>query len=583
MKSVDQPVTVSLAARWAQGASSFLRAYVDVVSLKALALLTFTVAVAHFLLFRQFGLYSDDYTFISRPFGWDLQYLVQYILFVLRTWPIGRPIGFILPELVAYFAAHAGGLPTVYLIGAAILILNSFLVYSIVKPIGPETLALTAALAYALFPADTTRPFAMHATGLQTSMTFMLAASLLNLSNNRALSYLVATASLLTYESAFMPFLAVPLLNLRWNREFSRSWVKHLLICAALVIGVFLCRRLLNETRISALTGQPFEMVLQAIGAMVMGPIVSMSTFVSRIVTPWLSLDLSIAIIIFSSFAIFAWRLLRTQSTPETVGTSSKIELNVGSVVVWLKETKPSVLISSLAMLSLGYALSFTHFPPFAVEGQQTSVHLAASFGASLLFAWICYALWNTLKSKRNRVILAVFLALYLATLVGFGFIVQRDYRSDWAIQKQFWQQTIRLVPDMNDGTVILAVQDHIPKGKYISTTSWADPIMLPEMFTFPANWQTPPRVYRVSGDWASQVQVEGGQFKFYSAGWPDGWVVLPPSEVVVIENQDGNLVRRTDTVEIQGHPFALKPVGSLGNVSFRKGVLYDFLLGVEK
>lgn len=579
MRSVTLNRTASRLELATRSVSSFLRAAVEGFGWKTLLLLAFTTGTAYFLLYREFGLYSDDYTFISRPFAWDLEQLLGHIAGAIRTWPIGRPIGFILPQVAAYAAAHAGGLPSVYLIGFGILTLNSFLVYLVARQVAPEFLALIAALAYALFPADTTRPFAMHATGLQTSMTFMLVAALLYLAEKRPLAYVIAAASLLTYESGFMPFLAVPLLKPHWERGFSRVWLKHVAVCLALLAAAFLYRRLTNDERTGALSAEPFEMALRAVGGMVMGPIAALSTFPSRFLTPWLNLDQTLALVMLGAFVVLGWRLLKSQPASPAVRNASRFDFNFDSLWKWLRATHPHILVASLVMLALGYSLSFTHFPPIAIQGQATSVHLAATFGASLLFGWICYALWTSLQLTSSRIVFTLCLAFYLSTLVGFGFLVQRDYRSAWSIQKQFWQQTLDLVPDLEDGTVILAVQDGIPQTQYINATSWADPLVLPEIFAFPKEWETPPRVYPVSGDWASQVSVQGGEFELFSSPWPGQWVELRPGQVVVLESENGKLVRLDQVVEIQGHAFQLKPLRTGGNPAFAQGVLYQFLI----
>ena len=44
-------------------------------------------------------------------------------------------------------------------------------------------------------------------------------------------------------------------------------------------------------------------------------------------------------------------------------------------------------------MLVLGYALAFTHFPPNALVGRGTSVHLGATLGMSVLAAAVAWLL----------------------------------------------------------------------------------------------------------------------------------------------------------------------------------------------
>lgn len=555
--------------------------------LKVFVLLLFTVALSYFVLFRSFGLYSDDYTFISRPFGWTAARLLEHIRWAFTDWPIGRPVGFVLPQIFAFSAAHLGGLPMVYVFSLLILTANAFLVYLIGMRVGSEVFAVTAALAYALFPADTTRPFAMHATGLQTSMTFLLIATLLYLSGRRWLAFPVAALSLLTYESAFMPFLAVPLLLPKWDRRLLRDWLVHLGVCVALILAAFLYRSHYQDIRAVSVAAEPAEMIMRALGSLVMGPSVALSTFGFRWLTPWQSVDRSLVAIMGLAFVVFVWRLSRLRPDypphPEYPAALESAQVSIQFSPKFretLSKTHPNLLVAGLVALAFGYGLSFTHFPPLTIAGQETSVHLAATFGAALVFGWVCSAVWSLLPSRRFRLALVVLLSLYLASLVGFGFVIQRDYRTAWNIQKWFWQGAIKQLPDLQDGTIILAVQDGIPKTRFINALSWADPLILPEIYTFPNSWSRAPQVYPVPRDWAERATVTDDKVLLDLPAWLNGTIALPPANLIVLESKDGALVRDTGTVTIQGHPFALKPLGDDTVKTLPRGVLWRFLIG---
>ena len=89
-------------------------------------------------------------------------------------------------------------------------------------------------------------------------------------------------------------------------------------------------------------------------------------------------------------------------------------------------------------MLVLGYGLAFTHFPPNAVVGRGTSVHLGATLGMSVLAAAVAWLL----LSFRPRIATAL-LAAYLALAVGYYVTIERDFMRSWQLQRGFWQQVV--------------------------------------------------------------------------------------------------------------------------------------------
>ena len=162
--------------------------------------------VAHYFLFRSLGLYEDDYAFISQPFGWSLSDLLGYLK-VVATLPQGRPLGFFLPHALAFVAGKLGGLSVVYIVAYAIQTTNAFLFYFLLRRIGLRATAAIGALAFGLFPADTTHILLVHTLGLHSSLTFLLLASHFYVSGNRTLAHLFSLMSLITYESRLHGFL----------------------------------------------------------------------------------------------------------------------------------------------------------------------------------------------------------------------------------------------------------------------------------------------------------------------------------------------------------------------------------------
>jgi hypothetical protein len=208
-------------------------------------------------------------------------------------------------------------------------------------------------------------------------------------------------------------------------------------------------------------------------------------------------------------------------------------------------------------MLVIGYALAFTHFPPNALVGRGTSVHLGATLGMSVLAAGLA---WLTL-SLRPRMATAL-LAGYLSISVGYYVTIERDFIRSWQLQRSFWQHVVACCSDLRDGTVLLYTLNPADEPTFIFTNSWADPLVLGETFTFPTNWTTPPRLFSLT-EWQSRVQLEGDHFRWWVPGatWDEHWEELPQGNVILLtRGPDGAPVRVTGSADVAGGTLALKP-----------------------
>ena len=130
---------------------------------------------------------------------------------------------------------------------------NGFLFYFLLRRIELARVALIGAIAFVLFPADTTHILLMHALGLHTSLTFLLIASHCYLSGRKTLAYVLSLGSLLTYESPYMVFLAVPLLCRPWDRKLVKEMIRHVAVWLGILLAVVAIRAVLGEGRSDSL------------------------------------------------------------------------------------------------------------------------------------------------------------------------------------------------------------------------------------------------------------------------------------------------------------------------------------------
>jgi hypothetical protein len=514
------------------------------------------VWLAQFHHAASFGLYEDDYFFISRAMGQDVSYVLAR-LSVFWTLPQGRPFGFFLPDLLAFVGDKLGGLGAIYILGSLIVILNTFLCYSLLRVRVPPAAAACGAAMFCLFPADTTKILLTHDFQLQPALTFALLASLAYTAGRGWLAYLLSAGALLSYESGFLALFALPLLLRRWERPLARELVRHALILAALVLLVIVARFAVGEVRAAQSVGGVGDIIPRLLGSLVLGPLRSVAATLYqplRVVPGWDAETLVLALIALVAFAATLWRL-----APAAPPRWRSV-LEVGG--------------AGLAMLILGYGLAFTHYPPSAIVGRGTSVHLGATEGMAVLAAAIAWAL----LSVRPR-LGAALLSAYFALAVGYYVTIERDFMRSWQLQRQFWQQVVACCSDVQDGTVLLYELDPNVPTTFIFANSWADPLVLEQTFRFPSEWRVPPRLFGLTG-WRSRVVSEGQRLLWWvpGASWDEHWEDLPQGNVILLRPaSDGRVERVTGNIALDRGTLHLKDLGQ--PMKWPPAQLYPYLL----
>lgn len=511
------------------------------------------LAQFHHLL--DFGLYEDDYWFISEAMGKDPSYLLVRLETALRL-PQGRPFGFFLPDLFSWVGDRLGGLPAIYLLGFLVVTLNTFLCYRLLRARVPVAAAAAGAAVFCLFAADTTKILLTHDFQLQPSLTFALLSALAYTADRRPLAYVLSAGALLSYENGFLALFALPLLVRPWNRRLPRTLVQHVLILCGIVLGAIIIRFAVGEARTTASIGSLGDIVPRLLGSLAIGPPRSLA---AMLVQPL--------------------RGMPTWDT-ETIGVAVFAVLLFGALLWWLPRPRADtrdpmrVAAAGLVMLVLGYALAFTHYPPVALVGRGTSVHLGATLGAAVLGAASAWALLQW----RRTVGIAV-LAAYFALAVGYYVTIDRDFIRSWQLQRAFWRDVVACCSDLQDGTVLLYELQPSDETTFIFTNSWGDALVLSETLRFPASWTDPPRLFSLT-DWQSRVAPSGDHLIWWvpAASWDEHWETLPQDNVILLRRDgDGHLQRVTGSIDVAGQPLELKPPAA--PVAWPPAQLYDLLL----
>ncbi len=555
-----------------------------------LLVLALTIWVAHYFHFGSLGLYEDDYSHTSPALGWGFRDLVNSSVGELAVWDLGRPLGFILGPLLAFVGAQLGGLRAMYIIAYLVQATNGVLFYFLMRRIGRGNVALIGALIFALFPADTTHTFLMHAFGLHTSLTFLLAATHSYLSGRKTLAYGLSVACLLIYESPYAVFLAVPLLCEPWDRKFVKELRRHVFVWVAILLAVVAIRAALGEGRIEDLGSSASSLVvtgLHIIAAMGIGPATSLAMFWQGPSWTLLHWNRELTFVFVGCLIMFAWVLWRSRSgflESEIPGSFQVRPLSGGREARRCTISRPQtarLLVTSLVMLGLAYAFSFTHYPPTATYGRLTSVHLAAAFGGALLFACLVSLFLSLAASRQLGAGAIVLVAAYLSWVTAYRVSIQQDFVRAWDNERRFWSSVVQQVPDLADGTIILVTKADLPTTHFIATNSWADPIVLEQVFRFPDDWQRPPRLFVVQGNWTKSVVREGDQLQWQvpAATWDTHWEALPDSNVVLLTMENGTLVRQFDDIQMHRLTLHLKPLFPNAGSALPRGALYPLLI----
>jgi len=120
-----------------------------------------------------------------------------------------------------------------------------------------------------------------------------------------------------------------------------------------------------------------------------------------------------------------------------------------------------------------------------------------------------------------------------------------------------------------------------LPTTHYIITNSWADPIILNQIYDYPDDWQTPPRLFVVPSDWTNTFIREDDQFQWMipEATWASHWETMPDSNIILLEMESGDLVRKYGSLMVQDYLLHLKSLDSEVNQGLTKGALYTYLI----
>ncbi len=238
------------------------------------------------------------------------------------------------------------------------------------------------------------------------------------------------------------------------------------------------------------------------------------------------------------------------------------------------------LFIAGILMLVLAYPLTFT-IRAYAISGRDTRVHAAAVVGAAVVWAcigWVFIAIGKAYGKR--RIVIFLFTVLF-ALLVGYGFVIQRDYVDAWRYQKTFWTELLDIIPDVGEGDVILIEPSGLVDTRQIAANYWNLPRVLDQIYKYPEEWEYPPRVYRLIPGWEDTIASNGGSFTVNASNVISPapyYREVPCSQVIFIETVSGSMQRRVSALNVNGVEYCLKPLDRTDKL-YDPGVLYDLIV----
>jgi hypothetical protein len=556
-------------------------------SLNIILIFGLIVFAAHYLRFQQFGFFGDDYAFLTAYLKYkdqSFKFLYHSLMaFFFDALPTGRPIGFWLTLPLTNVGESIGGKNGVFLVGFIIIWLNATLFYWILSYRFPQVVSLTGAIAYTLFPATTTSAYYTHFMQLNPSFTFCLASCILYLNKNRWLhyfSYLTIPLTLLTYESTILPFFAMPLLRYQWDKTLFRKIFYHISILSSFIAIYAFFRFSNQEQRILNATSNVSETLSKIFYSFLIGPYTVGKVYVLRLFTAIEKYDtFGFVIVIVSAVSLF-FLFCKMQSTFQSGSNNYKsISLpfflrnkqTLNLTKNYFEATK--LLIIGAIIIVFSYSLAFTKFPPTQIEGQDTSVHFASSFGWGWFWAALFWIFFEISDQYKKRKLAASVIAIFFSLLIGFHIAIKNSYIHRYKIQKDFWTEVVKLCPDLEDETIVLfdtngvqknkgpqnivSVFGFKPYGEYVRAQT------LTALFNFPKNWKRAPTLLNFPYEEELFVRNDRIYWNIKSKKHYE-WKVkyagfLEPENIILLKYDKGKLVRIQDKVIIMGKKLSLK------------------------
>jgi hypothetical protein len=370
---------------------------------------------------------------------------------------------------------------------------------------------------------------------------------------NKILSYSIASLSLLFYESGFLVFLFMPIFrkDFNFNAKWQRQVLQHLSILLGIILLYLFIRRMFGEGRFNEMVSGNFrELTRHIIYGLSIGVFTSGKLFLYRVITTIKEVN------IFSYIAIVAF------FCGALIIVKFKLLANIIATTKYPSSSSDGLFYVIIAFCALGmsYLFAFTHYPPNAMSGRGTSVHLAASVGWAFFIA-IVYEQRNLLPQKFLKFI-NLSILFVLSCLFGFHIIVQQSFVDMHTFQKKIYKDVLTLLENnLKQGDIIVLniLTDKLSNDskfskRFIEPFSWETTLILPQFYRNIQEWRM------IALDQPEDIKVDNGEILLNNPGYPEwGRYVKTPIEHLLVFDifPDGAMLAKS--IQIGNEQFNLR------------------------
>jgi hypothetical protein len=526
---------------------------------------------AHFLHWKSFGVYEDDFHFVP-AIGQDWSQFAKDVQWNFTVWPQGRPLGWSIEASLPFFTYRLLGFHYLWIPTFVIVSLSTIVCYVVLRDRMPARFALTAAVFFCAYPPDACQLF-ISDIHIRVSMLVFLCGSLAYRANRMLWCYFLAGCVFLSYETVYVLFFGLPVFYSSGRGAFWRKLARHSLALISIVVVAIAVRAYKGEGRVGELSGHVVETIGRIAASLVIGPmtatkasILSPVSMLFRMNQELVALGLGSAFV-FGAACAFLRNPIQEEGTDQVTLKNRVIQIR-GVVEI----RRPLLDIAAVCglgalFLILGYGLVFRdpYFPPTILEGRLTIEHSAGAFGGAMLAGGLLWLLSFLADAYGIGKLAFVAVCALVGLTMAFRDTVQQGFAQAWQIERTFWSEVVKECPDLRDGTLII----HEQKDNYVSAAlanSWADAIILPHLMAFPPTWERVPRVFSLPPSWRDGVRKNGASLEWFvpTGDWAAHWDKLDPSKLIVLEQTGPGLVRRLSrTIRLAGEDYTLSQPGA--------------------
>jgi hypothetical protein len=518
-----------------------------------------------------FGFYQNDYATIASFVGKSFEEIaVEAKVYFQTGWlSVSRPLTYIFSSIVVYSGAtFTDDLALVYGVGALVCSINAFMVFIILRRWLTLSGAFIGALVFLLNPADTTKICLVYIFSLQTSISCALLGILFYLRQKQwayFFAYVFGAMTLLFYESGILIFLFAPFFVVR-NDNLRKRLLAHILVIG-IVMGLIVCLRYYgvfsrnshgllfwfhSDPASDLLRGDKLYFLRITLLSLFIGPVSSARAMLHGAVTGAQNIftrEVYFMMLFFGGLVCWLGKQYRKRGNDAYY--KAKLNLLIGKKGVLLDHSFYICLVGAL-MIPASHLFSFMHYPPIAISGWESSVHLFSTIawgvfiGGAIEFV-LCRIQWRYVKMGVIFVvgIIFVFWSSYAIHL-------QNGYAAVWACQKRFWKDVSLLAPDIDENTVLIFdchvteyyKTPYFSKVEIIGGAIWVLPMAF-DKYYFSTDNMKKPMAHRPLMEmlW----KRENGKIFFYHEGLPDWgkWYELDAGNTIMFSmDSSGRLLR---------------------------------------